>query len=50
MVSNLPDKPSQLPEKPGGRIWHEEDQESLMTDLFAQKIEEQHRFAHDYED
>lgn len=41
MVSNLPDKPSQLPEKPGGRIWHEEDQESLMTDLFAQKIEEQ---------
>jgi len=41
VVSELPDIPSQLPEKPGGRVFHEEEQEELMTAAFAARIEEQ---------
>ena len=40
-MSNLPDVPGQLPEKPGGRVFHEEDVEELMTGLFAERIEQQ---------
>jgi len=41
VVSNLPDRPGMLPEKPGGRVYHEEQLEMAMTDLFADRIEEQ---------
>jgi len=40
-MSNLPDKPQGLPERPGGRIFHEEEVEQLMTDIYAERIEQQ---------
>jgi hypothetical protein len=40
-LSNLPEKPNHLPPKPGGRVFHEEHQEALMTDMFAAQIEDQ---------
>ena len=35
-MSNLPEKPPR-----GGRVFHEEDQEALMTGIYAERIEEQ---------